>query len=122
MCVLADAFGFESAGDYGRANSAQSSRRCLFMNKGKFGVRSPKSNFAVLQRPTIERPVDGSWRVLFRCWWSAFTCPGRSVKIRIEKKCVHEHRRWPSGVFMNNAPLGRSVFPTDRPIEPGMCG
>ena len=68
------------------SSSAQSSRRCLFMNKEKFGVRSPKSTFAVLQRPTIERPVGGSWRVLFRCWWSAPTCPGRSVKIRIETK------------------------------------
>ena len=48
--------------------SAQSSRRCSFMNKGNSGLRSPKSTFAVLQRPTIERPVDGSWRVLFRCW------------------------------------------------------
>ena len=103
------------------ARSARSSRRCLFMNKGKFGVRSPKSTFAVLQRPTIERPVDGSWRVLFRCWWSTTpTCPGRSVKIRIGKKCVHEHRRWPSGVFMNNAPLGRSIFLTDRPNDQGM--
>ena len=53
--------------------SAQSSRRYLFMNKGEFRVRSLKSSFAVLQRPTIERSVDGSWRVLFRCWWSAPT-------------------------------------------------
>ena len=51
------------------------------------------------------RPVEP--QVLFMCWWSAPTCPGRSVKIRIGKFCVHEHhRRWPSGVFMNNAPLG----------------
>ena len=67
--------------------SARSSRRCLFMNKGKFGVRSPKSTFAVLQRPTIERPVDRSWRVLFRCWWSAPTCPGRSVKFELLFLC-----------------------------------
>ena len=70
-------------------SSARSSRRCLFMNKGKIGVRSPKSTFAMLQRPTIERPVDGSWRVLFRCWWSAPICPGRSVIIRIDFFCVH---------------------------------
>ena len=100
--------------------SAQCSRRCLFMNKGKLGVRSPKSTFAVLQRPTIERPVDGSWRVLFRWWWSASACPDRSVEIRIVFFCVHERRRWPSGVFMNNAPLGRSVFLTDQPNDKGM--
>ena len=58
---------------------------CLFMNKGNFGVRSPKSTFAVLWRSPIERPsFNGSWRVLFRCGWSAPICPGRSVKIRID--------------------------------------
>ena len=33
----------------------------------RFHVGSSKSTFAVLQRPTIECPVDGSWRVLFSC-------------------------------------------------------
>ena len=94
-CAHAAAHAGTSAGGAGsrvvsgaadRTRRTRSSRRCLFMNKGKFGVRSPKSTFAVLQlqRPTTERPVDGSWRVLFRCWWSAPTCPGRSVKIRID--------------------------------------
>ena len=99
----------------GRPDHSSSVREAagVVLNKRKFGLRSPNSTFAVLQRPTIERPVDGSWRVLFRCWWSPPTCPGRSVKIRIAFLCVHEHRRWPSGVFMNNAPLGRSVFLAD---------
>ena len=78
----------------------------------------PKTTFAVLQRPTIERPVDGSWRVLIRCRWSAPTCPGRSVKNRIvfcvcvcsrtpalAVWCVHEQR-----------PTGEIRLP-DRPTE-----
>ena len=43
--------------------------------------------------------------------------PGRSVKIRIGFCCVYEHHRRPSGVFMNNAQLGRSAFLTDRPND-----
>ena len=62
-------------------------------------------------------PVDGSWRVLFRCWWSAPTCPGRSVKIRIDFCCVHEHRRWPSVWCVHEQrPTGEIRFP-DRPTE-----
>ena len=73
----------------------------------------------MLQRPTIERPVDGSWRVLFWCWWSsAPTCPGRSVKIRIiDFLCVHEHRPalavW---CVHEQRPTGRICLP-DRPTE-----
>ena len=93
--------------------SAQSSRRCLFTNKGEFGVRSPKPTLAVLQRSAIERPVDGSWSwrvvLLFRCCWSSVCphpCPhpphifpGRSsVKIRVDFACL----------FMNTG-VGRLV-------------
>ena len=87
--------------------------RCLFMNKGKFGVRSPKSTFAVLQQPTTERPVDGSWRVLFRCLWAAPTCPGRSVKIRIDFLCV---------VPIGKAPARVLVLVLLCQLPPTLCG
>ena len=59
--------------------------------------------------------ANASWCVLLRYGWPVFICPGRPVKIRF-CVCVHEHRRWPSGMFTNNAPLwgGRSYRPTDR--------
>ena len=58
-----------------------------------------KSTFAVLWRSPIERSFDGSWRVLFRCGWSAPTCPGRSVKILIG-----------FFVFMNKGPASALRF------------
>ena len=89
-------------------------------HQGKFGVRSPNSAFAVLQRPTIERSVDGSWRVLFMCWWSTPTHAqvDQSVKLRIGFFYVHEHRRWPSGVWCvhEQRPTGEIRLP-DRPTE-----
>ena len=56
--------------------------------------------------------------MLFGCGWSVPTCPGRSVKIRIAFCFVHEHRRWPRGVFMihEHRPTGEVELP-GRPTE-----
>jgi len=80
--------------------------------------RCPTSQVAV----RAVRPVPWGPLVLLRCEWPVFIWLPRSASEIRSCFCVHEHRRWPSGVFMNNAPLGRSVFPTaDRPNDQGIC-
>ena len=107
--------------------SARSGRRCLFMNKG-MRILGYKPTI-VFSRCCSGRPSNAPSEMACGCCLGAGgrlpSHPHMPLPRSVGENpyyffCVHEHRRWPSGVFMNNAPLWASVFLTDRPNDQGM--